>query len=121
MNEMLKQDMQQAAFLLQKFSQPNSLQLIRDLIDLKIAKKGNFSLINGINFGCQYEGYYDPPLCFFSTISNEFFNDSKANKEQKQDFLGTVANIKMDDQLMNFLMNISSKSDLSPTGFNHML
>lgn len=27
----------------------------------------------------------------------------------------------MDDQLMNFLMNISSKSDLSPIGFNQIL
>lgn len=52
MTEMLRQDQQQAAFILQKFSQPNSLQVLRDLIDIKLPKKGNISLVNGINFGC---------------------------------------------------------------------
>lgn len=70
MSEMLKQDSVQAAFLLQKFSQPNSLQLIRDLIDEKQIKQGNLSLINGINFGCMYEGYFDAPLQLFHSISS---------------------------------------------------
>ena len=35
MTEMLSQDQQQAAFILQKFSQPNTLQILRDLIDIK--------------------------------------------------------------------------------------
>jgi len=114
MNEMLKQDSKQAAFLLQKFSQPNSLQLIRDLIDAKHVKQGNLSLINGINFGCMYEGYFDAPLNLFQSITAEFFNESKMSTDQKADFLQTISGIKMDEQLMNFLMNLSSKSDMSP-------
>lgn len=121
MNEMLKQDNQQAAFLLQKFSQPNALQLLRDLIDSKQTKQGNLSLINGINFGCIYEGYYDPPLNLFQSISKQFFNETKMSADQKQDFLQTIASIKMDEQLMNFLMSLSSKSDMSPLGFNNLL
>lgn len=70
MTEMLNQDQQQAAFILQKFSQPNTLQILRDLIDIKLPKKGSMSLINGINFGCQYEGYYDHPIAFFQSISS---------------------------------------------------
>jgi hypothetical protein len=35
MTEMLSQDQQQAAFILQKFSQPDTLQILRDLIDVK--------------------------------------------------------------------------------------
>lgn len=87
-----------------------------NLIDIKGLKKGNFSLVNGINFGCQYQGYYDYPLQLFSAVSIEFFSES-ANAKDKAEFLQTVANIKMDEQIMNFLMNISSKSDLSPLGF----
>ena len=121
LTEMLNQDQQQAAFILQKFSQPNTLGLIKDLIDIKLAKKGNMSLINGINFGCPYEGYYDYPIIFFQSISQHFFNDQRMNKERKQEFLTTVAQIKLDDQIMQFLMNISSKSDLSPIGFIKIL
>lgn len=43
------------------------------------------------------------------------------NKERKIEFLYTVAQIKLDDQIMHFLMNISSKSDISPAGFIKML
>ena len=72
-----------SAFILQKFSQPNTLQLIKDLIDIKLPKKGNMSLINGINYGCPSEGYYDHPLNFFQSISQHFFNDQRMNKERK--------------------------------------
>lgn len=121
MTEMLSQDQQQAAFILQKFSQPNTLQILRDLIDIKQPKKGNVSLINGINFGCQYEGYYDHPIAFFQSISSQFFMDNRMNKERKVEFLQTVTQIKMEEQIMHFLMNISSKSDLSPSGFIRIL
>jgi len=95
--------------------------LIKDLIDIKLPKKGNMSLINGINYGCPSEGYYDHPLNFFQSISQHFFNDQRMNKERKQEFLQTVAQIKLDDQIMHFLMNVSSKSDLSPVGFIRIL
>lgn len=94
---------------------------MRDLIDVKQPKKGNVSLINGINFGCQYEGYYDHPIAFFQSISSQFFQDNRMNKERKVEFLQIVAQIKMDAQIMHFLMNISSKSDLSPSGFIRLL
>lgn len=32
-----------------------------------------------------------------------------------------MSSIKMDDQLMNFLMALSSKSEMSPRGFNNLL
>ena len=43
------------------------------------------------------------------------------NKERRQEFLQTVSQIKLDDQIMHFLMNISSKSDISPIGFIKIL
>lgn len=69
----------------------------------------------------MYEGYYDPPIVFFTKISSEFFNETNLTSDQKVDFLQTVSSIKMDDELMNFLMNISSMTDLSPKGFNSLL
>mmetsp|Transcript_29412 Transcript_29412/g.44502 ORF Transcript_29412/g.44502 Transcript_29412/m.44502 type:complete len:285 (-) Transcript_29412:1335-2189(-) len=65
LNEMLHQDPQQAAFINQKFCQANTLTLLRDLIDLKLTKKGTITLVEGINFGCPYEGYFDHPIIFF--------------------------------------------------------
>lgn len=32
-----------------------------------------------------------------------------------------MTSIKLDEQIMNFLMNVSSKSDLSPRAFNKIL
>jgi fused-like protein len=121
MNEMLHQDPQQAAFILQKFSQPNTLQLIKDLIDLRQAKRGNINLINGINFGCPYEGFYDHPIIFFESIAQQYLKDNRTNRDRKAEFLSTLSQVKLDEQLMQFLMNISSKSDLSPSGFNKIL
>jgi hypothetical protein len=67
------------------------------MIDLKTLKKGNMSLINGINYGCPYEGYFDPPFVFFQNISHQFLNESRMNKERKQEFLNTVSTIKLDE------------------------
>ena len=79
------------------------------------------SLVNGINFGCPYEGFYDHPIVFFQSISNHFFMEQRMNQERKAEFLQTLQEVKMDDQVMQFLMNISSKSDISPEGFNKIL
>ena len=69
----------------------------------------------------MYEGFFDPPIIFFSKISSEFFGESNLSADQKQDFLQTVSSIKFDEAMMNFLMNISSNSHLSPRGFNQLL
>lgn len=121
MSEMLGQDQQQAAFILQKFSQPDTLQILSNLIDIKQPKKGNVSLINGINFGCQYEGYYDNAIAFFQNIASQYFMDNRMNKERKLEFLQTVTQVGMDAKLMHLLMNISSKSDVSPNGFIQLI
>jgi len=60
-------------------------------MDIKMTKKGNMSLLNGINFGCQYEGYYDHPIVFFASIASQFFNEVKMSKERRQEFLMTLA------------------------------
>jgi hypothetical protein len=39
-------------------------------------------LVNGINYGCQHEGYYDHPIVFFQNISQQFFMDQRMNKER---------------------------------------
>lgn len=97
------------------------MQILRDLIDLKLPKRGHMSLINGINFGCQYEGYYDHPIEFFQAISMQFFMDQRMNRERRTEFLQTVSTIKMDEMLMTYLMNVSSKSDVSPNGVLKLL
>jgi len=68
------------------------------MVDLKALKKGNMSLINGINYGCPYEGYFDPPFIFFTNISHQFLNETRMmNKERKLEFLNTVSAIKLDE------------------------
>ena len=69
----------------------------------------------------MYEGFFDAPLVLFQTISSEYFNEAKIVEDQKNEFLETVQSVKMDEQMMNFLMNLSSKSDMSPFGFNQLL
>lgn len=92
MTQMLSQDQQQQSFLLQKFSQPNSLQILKDLIECKSGKKGNLSLVNGLNFGCQYEGYFDFPIILFSKISSHFCQGEDAkSKDKRIEFLNTVS------------------------------
>lgn len=102
--------------MLQKFSQPASLNILKDLIDVKIPMKGFFSLINGINFGCPHQGYYDHAIVFFQSICTQFIVDQRMNKERRSEFINNVQQVKMDDMIMTFLMNVSSKSDVSPTG-----
>ena len=47
--------------------------------------------------------------------------DNRMNKERKQEFLQTVSQVGMDAKLMHLLMNISSKSDVSPNGFIQLI
>lgn len=60
LNQMIDQDQQQAGQIMQQFAQSGTLQTLKNMLDQKIAKKGNMSLINGINYGCPYQGFYDP-------------------------------------------------------------
>ena len=104
--------------MLQKFSQAPTLTTLKDLIDVKMPMKGCafFSLINGINFGCPHQGYYDHAITFFQAICTQFVADARMNKERRAEFLTTVNSVKMDDMIMNFLISVSSKADVSPTG-----
>jgi fused len=116
MRQMLRQDQQQNAFLLQKFSQAATLAVLRDLIDVKMPKKGFLSLVNGINFGCPHQGYYDHAIVFFQAICTQFIVDQRMNTERRAEFLVSLQQAKMDDMIMSFLMNVSSKADVSPLG-----
>ena len=51
----------------------------------------------------------------------QFLLDVRTKKERMTEFLATVNQIKMDEALMNFLMQVSSKSDVSPTGVLRLL
>jgi len=44
------------------------------MIDHKVAKKGNMSVINGINYGCPYEGYFDPYVILFQNIYQHYLH-----------------------------------------------
>ena len=61
------------------------------MLETKQQKKSSISLVNGINFGCPYEGFYDHAIIFFEAISSQFFAEQRMNKERKQEFLNTVS------------------------------
>jgi fused-like protein len=50
------------------------------------------------------------------------FSDAKnGQKKASADLMNSINQINMGDTVMAFLLNISSKTDLSPKGFNAML
>lgn len=116
-NEMLNQDQNQAAAILQKFSQANTLQTLRNLIDHKITLQGNMSLINGINYGCPYQGFYDP----FVVLLQNLFQHSLDSPQLRPQVLNAIQKVKLGEQVIEFLMAINSKSDISPNGFTRVL
>jgi len=100
------------------------MSLLQQLLDVN-KTKSEIKKIDGTNFGCPYSGYYDQPFSLLQKLLVKYLLDSKnpsAGKEpKKNDLMNTINQINLGDTVMSFLLNISSKTDLSPKGFIAML
>lgn len=85
--------------------------------------KSDIKKIDGTNFGCPYSGYYDHPFILLQRIMAKIISDNKVSKDGKKanDLMSAINQINMGDTVMSFLLNISSKTDLSPRGFIAMM
>jgi fused-like protein len=111
--DMIPLDAQTGQFITQKI-QSNGLSLLIHLIDPnQSTNKGDLRLIQGTNFGCPYSGFYDQPINLLNKAQQKSSNgiqqkDLLINHAQKGSELGEI--------LVFFLLNMSSKTDLSPKG-----
>ncbi|CDW83098.1 protein kinase domain containing protein [Stylonychia lemnae] len=114
----------QASFIIQqKLSQVNSLSLLQQLLDVN-KNKSDIKKIDGTNFGVPYVGYYDQPLSLLQKLLVKWQVDQKMNnaaKDKKNDLMSSINTINIGDTVMNFLLNLTSKTDLSPRGFIAMM
>ncbi len=86
--------------------------------------KGEIKKIEGTNFGIPYSGYYDQPLSLLQKLLIKWQIEMKTTggpKDKKTDLMASINNINIGDTVMNFLLNLSSKTDMSPRGFISML
>jgi fused len=79
--------------------------------------------IDGTNFGIPYIGYYDQPLSLLQKLLVKWQIEQRSGgpKDKKSDLMASINAINIGDTVMNFLLNLSSKTDLSPRGFIAML
>jgi fused-like protein len=102
---------EQNNFITSKIQQ-NGLALLINLIDPnQTQNKAELRIVQGTNFGCPYSGFYDQPINLLKKAQSKAQNNQKdllINHPQKGNELGEV--------LVFFLLNLSSKTDLSPKG-----
>ena len=94
--------------------QTSGLSLLIHLIDPnQKTNKGDLRFIQGTNFGCPYSGFFDQPINLLNKAQSRVtaatnLRDLLINHAQKGQDLG--------ETLVFFLLNMSSKTDLSPKG-----
>lgn len=71
--------------------------------------------LQGTNFGCPYSGFYDQPLNLLNKIQQEHLEQFP--DQPQKDLLQGQGGSGLGDVIMAFLLNLSSKTELSPKGF----
>ncbi len=111
-----------AQIVMQAFSNQKYQAHLQQLLDINKPKK-DIKKIDGTNFGCPYGGYYDHSFSLLQKLMAKGLADIKAGKNDAKTspFITTLNNVNMTDTVMNFSLNISSKTEISPKGFVSML
>ena len=122
MAEILSLEGQQAQFIFSKFiGQNDSLAKLNILIDINApADTGEMKLLQGTNFGCPYAGFYDQPFNLLNKVQQKQIYENRSNKG-RGDIMSLQGGSGLSDTIMTFLLNLNSKTDLSPKGFVHLL
>ena len=84
-------------------------------------KKDDIKRIDGTNFGVPTLGMYDLPITFLQKLLARHIQEMRQNKDKKNDFIFALNSINMADTVVAFLLNLSSKTDISPKGMISLL
>ena len=91
------------------------------LIDINApADTSEMKLLQGTNFGCPYAGFYDQPFNLLNKIQQKQIYENRGNRG-RGDILSLQGANGLSDAIMAFLLNLNSKTDLSPKGFVSLL
>jgi len=116
--EMIGFDDKTAKFILSKFTGTagaSSLTKLVTLIDINsTANRNEMRFLQGTNFGSPYSGFYDQPLNLLNKIQSKHMEQfpDVLQKDLLQGQNGSLGDI-----IMAFLLNLSSKTEMSPKGF----
>ena len=123
LSEMLSFEEKTSKFIQSKFTGQagtSSLTKLVSLIDINSGgNKNEMRLLQGTNFGCPFSGFYDQPLNLLNKIQQKQMETSP--DPSKADLLQGPNGNGLGDTVMAFLLNLSSKTELSPKGFISLL
>jgi len=114
--DMLTLDTEVASLILGKFSSGAAIANLQQLMDMN-RPRSDMRKIDGTNFGCPYLGYFDHPIAMLQRLLTKYSQDLKQNKPVKGDLFQALNQNNICDSTMAFLVNLSSKTELSPKGF----
>ena len=122
MAEILSLEGQSSQFIFQKFTgTTDALGKVNILIDINSpAETTEMKLLQGTNFGCPYAGFYDQPFNLLNKIQQKQIYETRGNRG-RGDILSLPAGAGLADTIMAFILNLNSKTDLSPKGFVSLL
>jgi len=112
-----------SSFIMQKFTGTGGTSLANLILLIDCNTKGNkneMRFLQGTNFGCPYAGYYDQPFNLLNKISQKMILENR-NTKKTVDLFTCPGGNGLGDTIMAFLLNMSSKTDLSPKGFISLL
>ena len=69
--------------------------------------------VDGTNFGCPVIGFYDYPFVFLERLYTKYIAE-QGKSTTKNDFTKALSNINIADTVVSFLLNLSTRTDISP-------
>lgn len=110
-----------ADFILKRYSNVNKLSLIQQLLDIN-KTKDDIKKVDGTNFGCPVMGFFDYPLIFIERLHNRHtIEASKTKLDKKNDLSASLSSINIADTVVSFILNLGTKTDVSPRGLIPLL
>ncbi|EGR33161.1 protein kinase domain protein [Ichthyophthirius multifiliis] len=113
--EMLQNDNFYSQAIIQKFQSINSYKILIELLNpsRKINKMEEIRHIEGSGFGCPVYGFND---CIIYFLQRLLFRYHKEHRKLQELFI-LFEQSGLDLQILNILLNLNQKSDISPKGF----
>lgn len=95
----------------------NKLSQIQQLLDIN-KKKDDIKKVDGTNYGCPVIGFYDYPLVFLEKLNLKSLTEEAKGGEE---FDKSLNSINIADTMVAFILNLSTKTDVSPWGIIALL
>lgn len=104
-----------AELIVKRYSNVNKLSLIQQLLDIN-KKKDDIKKVDGTNFGCPTIGFYDYPLILLERLYAKFVIESSRTSDRNNEFSTALNTINIADTVVSFILNLGTKTDVSPRG-----